>query len=231
MHFFNPRASSPSWGANVEANPTLVTGDAATNAVHFHGFPLRPDGTPYKPPGRYAIFLNGRAHAFNGNGSPLAALPDPGAHGDIVKLLREQIAAGKIRFQAPQEKLKAMLLGKPEDGVSVTSKLQRLVFHLATITDTFIEVSSIIRPASAGSLHKAGRAIDLGNENIAPSLLPKVAIQSVVDQFGIDEVIFDARKMGVDNPNRFNFNQGHPHAFDVGTINEHGDHIHFAVKV
>lgn len=227
MHFFNPHASNPSWGPEVKAHPTFIGGNPDTDFVHYHGFPRKSDGNVYKPPGSYVIFHAGRGHAFNGDGSAMAALSAPITDDEITKLLREHIANGKIRFQPPKDKLRGMLLGTGNDG-SATPRLRRLVLHLASVVDTFIEISSIVRPGG-GSFHKTGQAVDIGNEEVAGKLLPKVAIQSVVDQFEIDEIIFDSRKIGA-KTNRFNFNEGRPFVFDDATINEHGNHIHFAVK-
>ncbi|NEI31731.1 cell wall hydrolase [Rhizobium ruizarguesonis] len=227
MHFFNPHSSNPAWGPEVEAHPTFIAGNPDTKFVHYHGFPVRQDGTPYKPPGSYVVFHAGRGHAFNGDGSAMAALSVPTDEDDVGKLLREHIANGKVRFQSPKEKLRGMLLGTGADG-SATPALRRLVLHLASVVDTFIEISSIVRPGG-GSFHETGQAVDIGNEDVAASLLPKVAIQSVVDQFGIDEIIFDSRKIG-HKTNRFNFNEGRPFAFSDNTINQHGNHIHFAVR-
>ncbi|MES0042243.1 cell wall hydrolase [Mesorhizobium sp. M0091] len=227
MHFFNPHASTPDWGPEVKAHPTFIGGNPDTDSVHYHGFPRKQNGSLYKPPGPYVIFHAGRGHAFNGDGSAMAALSAPTDDGDATKLLREHIANGKVRFQPPKDKLRGMLLGTGNDG-SATPLLRRLVLHLASVVDTFIEISSIVRPGG-GSFHQTGQAVDIGNEDIAGKLLPKVAIQSVVDQFRIDEIIFDSRKVGF-KTNRFNFNGGSPHTFDDTTINQHGNHIHFAVK-
>ncbi|MER9526671.1 cell wall hydrolase [Mesorhizobium sp. M0292] len=226
MHFFNPHSSDPDWGAEVRAHPTYIGGNPDTKFVHYHGFP-RKAGAFYKPPGPYLIFYAGRGHAFNGDGSAMAALSVPAADDEVTKLLRDHIANGKIRFQPPKDKFRGMLLGTGTDG-SATPSLRRLVLHLASVVDTFIEISSIVRPGG-GSFHQLGQAVDIGNEDVAGRLLPKVAIQSVVDSFGIDEIIFDSRKIG-QKTNRFNFDGGSPHSFDDATINDHGNHIHFAVK-
>lgn len=225
MHFFNPRASNPPWGAEVVANPTFIGGNPDTNFVHYHGFPRKKNGSVYTAPGPYVIYYAGKGHAFNGNGSAMAAISVPGGDDEVIKLLREHIASGKIRFQSPKETLKNMLLGR-EEG-SAKASLRRLVLHLASVVDTFIEISSIMRD-SPGSLHHTGHAVDIGNETVAGALLPKVAIQPVVDEFGVDEIIFDARKIG-QKTNRFNFNDGRPFSFGDAAINDHGDHIHFAV--
>ncbi|PDT50846.1 MULTISPECIES: cell wall hydrolase [Sinorhizobium] len=227
MHFFNPHASNPAWGAEVKAHPTFIAGNPDTDFVHYHGFPRKQNGTLYKPPGSYVIFHAGRGHAFNGDGSAMAALSAPVDDEDVVELLREHISNGKVRFQPPKDKFRGMLLGTGHDG-SAVPPLRRLVLHLASVVDTFIEISSIVRP-NGGSFHQVGQAVDIGNEDVAEKLLPKVAIQSVVDRFGIDEIIFDSRKIG-HKTNRFNFNGGRPFAFDDATINQHGNHMHFAVR-
>ncbi|MBB4509566.1 cell wall hydrolase [Rhizobium leguminosarum] len=226
MHFFNPHASNPNWGPVVKANPTYIAGNPDTEFVHYHGFPVKQSGARYQAPGSYVIYHAGRGHAFNGDGSAMAALEVPTTDNDVLQLLRDHIAKGKIRFQSPKDTLRGMLLGNGQNG-SATPALQKLVLHLASVVDTFIEISSIVRPG-VGSLHQTGQAVDIGNEGVAGTLLPKVAVQSAVDSFGINEIIFDSRKIG-QKTNRYNFNSGHPFAFDDATINQHGNHIHFAV--
>jgi hypothetical protein len=148
--------------------------------------------------------------------------------GGLAAQLSAQIAAGKIIFDSPA--LKDQLLGGASSGgVRITGKLQLLVLKLSTMVPQ-IRISSLIRPA-AGSHHAVGRAVDIGNEEIAGTLLPLVATPQKVAELGIDELIFDARKINPANDkNKFNFDQGLKHDFNDGTIHDHGDHIHFAVK-
>jgi hypothetical protein len=148
--------------------------------------------------------------------------------GGLAAQLSAQIAAGKIIFDSPA--LKDQLLGGASNGgVRVTGKLQSLVLKLSTMVPK-IRISSLIRPA-AGSHHAVGRAVDIGNEEIAGILLPLIATPQKVAELGIDELIFDARKISPANDkNKFNFDQGLKHDFNDATIHDHGDHIHFAVK-
>ena len=147
------------------------------------------------------------------------------ADGSVVDKLRAQIKAGKIIFDKPT--LQSELLGL-NVGTKVTPKLQALVLKLCAMTPV-IRISSLVRP-DAGSFHAAGRAVDIGNEEIAAALLPQIATAQQVAALGIDELIFDARRIDAANdPNKFNFDQGKKHDFNPGTIGDHGDHIHFAV--
>jgi hypothetical protein len=145
--------------------------------------------------------------------------------GSVVDGLRAQIKAGKITFDKPS--LQSELLGL-NVGTKVTPKLQALILKLCDMTPV-IKISSLVRPA-AGSFHAQGRAVDIGNEEIAAALLPMIATAQQVAALGIDELIFDARRINVANdPNKFNFDQGRKHDFNPGTIGDHGNHIHFAV--
>jgi hypothetical protein len=156
-----------------------------------------------------------------------AAAPPGGgqAGGAVVSQLVARIATGKIIFD--DASLKDQLLGL-NAGVKVTAKLQALVLQLCALTPV-IRISSLVR-SGAGSFHTMGRAVDIGNEEIAAALLPQIATAQKVAALGIDELIFDARRIDPANdPNKFNFDQGVKHNFDPATIGDHGNHIHFAV--
>ncbi|MBV7527269.1 hypothetical protein KW834_22935 [Pseudomonas sp. PDM29] len=137
----------------------------------------------------------------------------------IVDDLKGQISKNRIIFDKPE--LKDQLLGE-----DVTAELQALVHHLSILEK--LRISSIIR---AEGHHGVGRAFDIGNEEIAKTLLPKVATDPEVMQWKIDEIIFDASKSdsGYDR-NKWNYDIGVKHKFDEATLNAHSDHIHFAVK-
>jgi hypothetical protein len=167
------------------------------------------------------------------NNAPAAGLAGAGglgagavaAAGPVVDKLKANIAAGKIIFDKPA--LENELLGL-NAGTKVTPKLQALVLKLCDMTPV-IRISSLVRPA-AGSHHAEGRAVDIGNEEIAAALLPQIATAQQVGALGIDELIFDARRINPANdPNKFNFDEGKKHDFNPGTISDHGNHIHFAV--
>lgn len=140
----------------------------------------------------------------------------------VIQRLTDQIANKKITFQDPR--FKTMLLGN-----GVTAKLQFLVLKLSELASP-IEISSVVRGGDAGH-HGTGRAVDVGNEmEIATALLSKVANQQLVDALHIDEIIFDAARIGAANSQQWNFDRGQPHEFDGRTMGQHGNHIHFAVK-
>lgn len=139
---------------------------------------------------------------------------------DVVEQLRAQISAGKITFQKPE--FRGQLLGEGA-GTHATAKLQALVLELSKLTP-LIDISSVVR--SSGH-HGKGRAVDIGNETIAPSLLPLVVPN--VSAWSIDEIIVDAGGPTLATRNQWNHDVGLPHQYDVNTLNEHGDHIHFAV--
>lgn len=137
--------------------------------------------------------------------------------------LEAKINEGKIILDSGRAaELKNELL-RQNSGTKITEKLQKLVLELAKLTDTHIRVSSLVR---ASGHHGSGRAVDIGNEEIATSLLPKVATDDKVAALNIDELIFDA---GEPNRNKWNYDQGSKHIYDTATLDQHKDHIHFSV--
>ncbi|HBB95856.1 MAG TPA: hypothetical protein DC054_10735 [Blastocatellia bacterium] len=143
--------------------------------------------------------------------------------GSTVDQLKAQIVAGKITFDSL--KFKKDLLGENTVGANVTELLQKLVLELSNRAT--IRISSVVR--SEGH-HGSGRAVDVGNEGIAGTLLPALATDATVKQFSIDELIFDANVAGKDNRNEWNYDQGKKHNYNKKTLDDHKDHIHFAVK-
>jgi hypothetical protein len=138
-----------------------------------------------------------------------------------------QIAAGKIIFDAPNEtRLKGPLLGL-NNGTRVTGKLQSLVLELPRLAPRRIRISSLVR--SSGH-HGSGRVVDTGNEEIAGALLPQVATDARVAALAIDELIFDATVAGESPRNKWNYDRGVKHNFNAATLDQHRNHIHFAVK-
>ena len=145
----------------------------------------------------------------------------------VVDDLKAQITAGHIAFDPPTAttaRLKAELLGENSGPIKVTEKLQKLVLAISRIKD--IRISSIIRNEGH---HGNGRAFDIGNEDIAASLLPKVATNDKVKELGIDEIIFDAAVAGEQDRNKWNYDQAVKHPYDTNTLDQHKNHIHFAV--
>ncbi|HEX8458504.1 MAG TPA: hypothetical protein VF656_14485 [Pyrinomonadaceae bacterium] len=147
----------------------------------------------------------------------------------VVDDLRAQIDAGRIIFDNAQAgqaaKLRRELLGQ-NAGTKVTTALQTLALEVSRLQR--IRISSIIRSGSS-SRHVTGRAFDVGNEEVAGALLPQIATDERVNEFGIDEIIFDARVAGEANRNKWNYDRGQKHNYDDGTLREHRNHIHFAV--
>lgn len=140
-----------------------------------------------------------------------------------VAALEAQIASGRIVFDAGKPMLKGELLGQ-NTGQKVTEKLQTLVLRLSEISDNPIRVSSLIR---TGSNHGLGRAVDIGNEEIAGVLLPKIV--PLVGELVIDQIIFDATVAGKPDRNHWNHLAGVRHSYNSATLDDHKDHIHFAV--
>lgn len=148
----------------------------------------------------------------------------------VVDDLREQITSGRIIFDNAQPgqraRLRRELLGE-NAGTKVTRALQSLALEVSKLQR--IRISSIIRSGSS-SRHVVGRAFDVGNEEIAGDLLPQIATDERVEEFGIDEIIFDAGVAGEANRNRWNYDNGHRHSYDSATLTQHNNHIHFAVR-
>ena len=49
-----------------------------------------------------------------------------------------------------------------------------------------------------------------------------------VSQLGIDEIIFDAAVVGETDRNKWNYDAGSKHSFDIATLDDHKTHILFA---
>ena len=140
----------------------------------------------------------------------------------VVDDLKKNIDASKITFDSDSKKKE--LLGE-NTGTKITELLQKLVLYISNQKD--IRISSIIR--SEGH-HGTGRAVDIGNEDIAADLLPGMATETVVKDQSIDELIFDAAIAGKTDRNEWNYDQGAKHTYGTATLDDHKDHIHFAVK-
>lgn len=143
----------------------------------------------------------------------------------VLEKLRQQILAGKIKFNSTA--FQSQLLGL-SGGTKVTAKLQSLVLKLSELATPNIRISSLVR-SGMGSHHTEGRAVDIGNEEIAGALLRIVATDAQVAALEIDELIFDGALLG-ENRNKFNYDEGRKHEFNSTTLDQHGNHIHFSVK-
>lgn len=173
----------------------------------------------------YAYFgISPAAGDKNAEDAKKSALPKA-TTSSVSEQLEQKINEGKITFQAPN--LKAELLGTNTGTQKITTKLQVLVLELSSISPKPIEISELLR-TSGSSHHVAGRAVDIGNEQIAKDLLPLVATDAKVAQLGIDEIIFDAGVAGESDRNKWNYDAGSKHTYDAATLNDHDDHIHFA---
>jgi len=138
-----------------------------------------------------------------------------------VGALEKHIQNGKIKFDTAS--LEAELLGKNQ-GQKVSETLQKLMLHLADTVATHIRISSLLRGSGH---HGAGRAVDIGNEEIAEDILPEII--ALVGALSIDELIFDASVAGKADRNEWNYDKGKKHKYDTATLDQHIDHIHFAV--
>lgn len=143
----------------------------------------------------------------------------------VVTQLKAEIDAGRIIFDPGKaDQLTKELLGTAS-GTTATAKLQSLVLALVKVKSP-LRISSIVRTEGH---HGSGRAVDIGNEEIASVLLPSIATDANVTAHAIDEIIFDATVAGQADANFWNYDQGRKHAYNAATLTEHRDHIHFAV--
>jgi hypothetical protein len=53
---------------------------------------------------------------------------------------------------------------------------------------------------------------------------------NLVKEKDIDDLIFDAAIAGDTDRNKWNYDQGAKHNYGTSTLDDHKDHIHFAVK-
>ena len=140
---------------------------------------------------------------------------------ETIDALKKHIEKEKIKFDKPS--LEKELLGE-NDGEKVTPKLQKPVLHLADTVGSHIRISSLVRGSGH---HGKGRAVDIGNEDIADDILPEIL--PLVESLSIDEIIFDAAVASKPNRNEWNHDRGNKHDYDVATLNKHKDHIHLSV--
>jgi hypothetical protein len=145
----------------------------------------------------------------------------------VVDDLRAQIIAGRITFDPPagvSARLRKELLGESV-GIKASELLQKLVLEVSNLQK--IRISSIVRNEGH---HGEGRAFDVGNEDIAAMLLPAIATDAKVHELKIDEIIFDATVAGPSDRNHWNYDVGQRHNYNSATLDQHKNHIHFAVK-
>lgn len=77
------------------------------------------------------------------------------------------------------------------------------------------------------SNHWYGKAFDIGNEEVASTLMPWAFQNRVTLQ--LDELIFNNSSFGAAT-NAYNVDDGQPHNYGTGTINQHTNHIHVSTN-
>ena len=155
--------------------------------------------------------LNRKSAAKTAKSTSAAQAP---AADPVVQELQARIAAGKIIFDF--DKQRKELLGL-STGTRVTRKLQSLVLKVSDLAGQQIRISSVVR--NDGGHHGRGRAFDIGNEEIARTLMPRVATNAQVAALEIDEIIFDATIAGEANRNKWNYDLGVKHNYNSVTLN------------
>lgn len=139
--------------------------------------------------------------------------------------LTKLITENKILFD--QTKHKTELLEK------ASKSLQQMVVQLATNAGP-IRISSVTSGTHGKtSLHYKGRAIDIGNEEKASSIVPY--LKNNASSLKIDELIFDATygtaaiAAASGNRNAYNLKHGKSHTYSDKLLKEHRNHIHVSV--
>jgi len=146
-----------------------------------------------------------------------------------VTVLKQKIEKKEIIFDNNSKKLENQLLNENLDKNSIraTNKLQGLVVYLSSLGEQ-VRISSVSSGKHAKeSLHYDGRGVDIGNEEIAPKVLPSL-VEKVSD-LHIDEIIYDASLNGLES-NTYNYDNGKPHNYSEKTLLEHRNHLHLSVK-
>ncbi len=141
--------------------------------------------------------------------------------------LTKQISAGKIKFDNNSEELRAQLL-QENGGYLIAATLQKLILYLSQTVSSYIRISSIVR--KPGGHHGERRAVDIGNEEIANEILPKIANDLQASIYNIDEIIYDAGGSLQVSRNKWNYDNGVRHNFSETVLSQHKNHIHFSVK-
>ncbi len=123
---------------------------------------------------------------------------------------------------------------RPQLSGQTSPWLQDLVIRVAAIGPT-LRVSSVVGGThEPTSLHYAGRAFDLGNEEIAATVVPTIATNT--DSWHIDELIFDASMLnGPDgrplDENLWNYKRGAKFSYSAGVLRPaHRTHVHLSVR-
>ncbi len=159
----------------------------------------------------------------SGSDTKQGAQTEPAAAIDVQ--LQKKIDEQKITFEAGKPRLREQLLRR-NSGTVITPKLQSLVLALATLSRDPIQISEF--PQTAGD-SGAGRAVTIGNEEIAASLLPLVANAEQAAKLCIDRIIFDAAVAGQADRNAWNYNSGAQFSYDDATLGDHKMDIYFSV--
>lgn len=161
----------------------------------------------------------------------MTSLPSNLPAGAVVPLdqqLQEMIEK-TITFDPCKGELQDQLLRKNTSGTQITGKLQKLVLELSKMSspEKPVRIRDLLLP-STDALHVAGRAVNIGPD-FAASLLPQVATDAKVKELGIEEVIFDAAVVNEGDRNKWNYGAGVKHEYDATVLEDHKNHIHFAV--
>lgn len=149
----------------------------------------------------------------------------------VLARLTEHVNAGTIIFDAgAEDRLKGELYRNPP-ALPITERLQATILEIADIMRGAggIRISSLVRSNDDGR-HGENRAVDIGNEGIASTLLPTITTAAKIAELEIDEIIFDASIAGQGDSNHWNLKNGVPFNYSNGVLGDHRNHIHISVQ-
>jgi len=154
--------------------------------------------------------------------------PKPKPAENVENQLQQALDQKKITFDPGKSYLRDQLLRKNSPPL-ITPKLQSLVLALATLSPDPIRISELLQTTGDDD-HVNGRAVAIGNEEIAARLLPSVATAEQVTKLAINKIIFDAGVAAQADRNIWNIDSGVPHSYDDATLAAHRTDIYFAVN-
>lgn len=148
-------------------------------------------------------------------------------YGEYAAMSREQLI--QRLYASPNFKPQNGNPKKDIDSGIASTDLIRLMLAIVEKANIIIRPSVIktghndCTNGGGTSNHFSGNAVDIGNEEVAPQLVPWLTTNSAA--LGINELIINPVPAGGST-----LSQGKPHTYNTATMNDHKDHIHVSVK-